>query len=466
MNKKNLMPKIIKQPLFNIKRVNKCKIINFELNTPLNICINNLFISCTTTENIINLQKQADDSENQKWIIEKYKNNSYYIKSQSTNKYLGSIDSRTTILIDNKNDNTLWFINNQLNNFYNIGILNYDSNYDLFKINYENTLKIDNLILNEPNRIISENNNYLNLDISENEIYYDIEKLELPKQFWIIEKINNTAFHSIKNLYNNKFLGSDNNYNVTFHDSINYMTYAQIISTKKNTYKIKFNVYPSILIIRGHIRNSFKTEQLYNFINKIYNLNPNLKIFIHTWNIFCNNLSWRKINPNYNIVTEELIKAYFKNLSFLIEDIIIDDDSNIKLIGDITGKICKASKKGWKNYWYGKFRIIQHIKNKNIHEDTIIINTRFDILNNSFNLPENKLLELVRKSGGIKFTKNMFLESSFYYGIDNFYVGNINTMYNLIYQFNHNLDEILNSNRFKIRGQEHLICYVNNELNR
>lgn len=464
MNKKKTISQI-KQLLFNIKRVNKCKIINFELNIPLNICINNLFISCTPTENIINLQKENDNSENQKWIIEKYKNNSYYIKSQSTNKYLGSIDSKTTILIDNKNDNTLWFINNQSTNFYNIGILNYDINYDSFKINYENLLKIDNLILNEPRRIISKNNNYLNLDIIENKISYDIEKSELPNQFWIIEKINNTAFHSIKNLYNNKFLGSDDNFNLTFHDSINYMTYAQIISTKKNIYTIKFNVYPSILIIRGHIRNSFKTQQLYHFINKIYNLNPNLKIFIHTWNIFSNDLSWREINPNYNSVTEELIKAYFKNLSFLIEDIIIDDDSNIKLIGDLKGKVCAASKKGWKNYWYGKFRMIEHIKNKNINEDTIIINTRFDILNNSFNLSETKLLELVTKSSGIKFTKNIFLQSSFYYGMDNFYVGNINTMYNLIYQFNYNLDEILNLHKNKIRGHEQLVYILNNLLN-
>jgi hypothetical protein len=465
MNKNNLIPKIIKQPLFNIKRVNKCKIINFQLNIPLNICINNLFISCRPTDNIINLQKEDDNSGNQKWIIEKYKNNSYYIKSQSTNKYLGLIDLRTAILIDNKNDNTLWFINNQLNNFYDIGILNYDINYDSFKINYDNKLKIENLILNKPCRFISINNNYLNLDISENKISYDIEQSELLHQFWIIETINNTPFHSIKNLYNNKFLGSDDKFNLTFYDSINYMTYAQIISTKKNTYNIKFNVYPSILIIRGHIRNSFKTQQLYHFINKIYNLNPNLKIFIHTWNIFSNNLSWREINPNYNIVNEELIRSYFKNLSFLIEDIIIDDDSNIKLIGDTTGKICAASKKGWKNYWYGKFRIIEHIKNKNLNEDTMIINTRFDILNNSFNLPEAKLLDLVTKSNGIKFTKNIFLHSSFYYGMDNFYVGNINTMYNLIYQFNHNLDQILTLTKYKIRGHEQLVYIRNNLLN-
>jgi hypothetical protein len=464
MNKKNSHLQIIKQPLFNIKRVNKCKIINFELNTPLNICINNLFISCTTTENIINLQKQADDSGNQKWIIEKYKNNSYYIKSQSTNKYLGSIDSRTPILIDNKNDNTLWFINNQLNNFYNIGILNYDSNYDLFKINHENTIKIDNLILNEPNRIISQNNNYLTLDINKNIISYDIEKSELPNQFWIFEKINNTTFYSIKNVHNNKFLGSDDNLNVTFNDSLNHMSYAQIISNK-NIHKINFNVHPTptILIIRGHIRNSFKTQHLFNFINKIFNLTPNLKIFIHTWNIFSNNLSWRQINPNYNIVNEEIIKNYFKNLVFLIEDIIIDDDTKINLHGDLKGKISRASKKGWKNYWYGKFRIIEHIKNKNINEDTIIINTRFDILNNPFSLAENKLLNLINRNIGIKFTKNMFVQNSFFYGIDNFYVGNINTMYNLTYQFNYTLDEILKKYR-NVGGQEKLVYLVNNVL--
>ena len=56
-----------------------------------------------------------------------------------------------------------------------------------------------------------------------------------------------------------------------------------------------------ILIIRGHIRNSFETKNLYNLIKEIHIIFPGLKIFIHTWNIFANNISWRNININEQI---------------------------------------------------------------------------------------------------------------------------------------------------------------------
>ena len=53
-----------------------------------------------------------------------------------------------------------------------------------------------------------------------------------------------------------------------------------------------------IIIIRGHIRNTFDTKYFYYFIENLYNLFPDLKIFIHTWNIFANNISWRNIQIN------------------------------------------------------------------------------------------------------------------------------------------------------------------------
>lgn len=291
MNKKNF---IIKYNLFKIKKFNRCKIINFQLNTPLNIFFNNLFLSTKTGDNNVYLYSLDDNSENQKWSIEKYKNNSYYIKLHSTNKYLGSINFNTYILLDNKNDASLWYINNELNDIYAIGILNNnknydllkinDNNYDLFKINNENNLKIETF--HTPSRIISVNNNYLSFDISENKVYYDITKLEDTNQFWIIEKISQSCFYSIKNIYNNKFLGSDTNFEPTFYDSLNSMTNFKIKTINDSLYKVKFTNQSLIVIIRGHIRDSFKTHKLYNFINNIYNLNSNLKIYIHTWNIF------------------------------------------------------------------------------------------------------------------------------------------------------------------------------------
>jgi hypothetical protein len=94
-----------------------------------------------------------------------------------------------------------------------------------------------------------------------------------------------------------------------------------------------------IIVIRGHLRNSFETKDLYNFIKDLYNLFPDLKIFIHTWNIFANNISWRNITINNDTVNEEIIYNYFGELSVCINHIIIDDDTNIQLNGNVIGNI-------------------------------------------------------------------------------------------------------------------------------
>ena len=78
-----------------------------------------------------------------------------------------------------------------------------------------------------------------------------------------------------------------------------------------------------ILILRGHIRNSFNNLKLYNLINQIYETDQNIKIYIHTWNIFSNNISWREIESNNTPVTEEIIYNYFNDLKHLIKHIII-----------------------------------------------------------------------------------------------------------------------------------------------
>ena len=92
-----------------------------------------------------------------------------------------------------------------------------------------------------------------------------------------------------------------------------------------------------ILIIRGHIRKSFETKQLYNLVKELYIIFPDLKIFIHTWNIFANNISWRNITINETSVNDKIIYNYFDDLKHLVKNIIIDDNSKINLIGNLYG---------------------------------------------------------------------------------------------------------------------------------
>jgi len=220
-----------------------------------------------------------------------------------------------------------------------------------------------------------------------------------------------------------------------------------------------------IFVIRGHIRNSFETKDLYNFIEIMYNSFPDLKIFIHTWNIFANNISWRHINVNNENVNEEIIYNYFGKLNTCIKHIIIDDDKNIQLHGNLNGNINNGRMPiiGWKNYWYGKHKIIDYIYNLFIYDDEMIVNFRFDIFNNSNNFNKELVINFIKNNGEIKFEKNIFLFDHEKHGIDNIYIGNINTMYKLTNKFFYELDEIISKDK-DVRNQEFFVYRINSIL--
>ena len=220
-----------------------------------------------------------------------------------------------------------------------------------------------------------------------------------------------------------------------------------------------------IIVIRGHIRSSFNTNELYNFVLSLHKIFPDLKIFIHTWDIYANNLSWRHINVNNTQVTEKVIYDYFRELSRCIKHIIIDNDKNIKIIGTVTGTINNGIMPilGWKNYWYGKYKIIDYIYNQNLYNNETIINSRFDILDNSNKFDKDTIFKFIIKNSNINFTKNVFMFNHECNGIDNIYIGNINTMYKLSNMFYYNLDNILLKNNDTIH-QERLVFRINSTL--
>lgn len=220
-----------------------------------------------------------------------------------------------------------------------------------------------------------------------------------------------------------------------------------------------------ILLIRGHIRNSFDSKNLYDFVKKIHESTPDLKIFIHTWNIFANNTSWRRIEPNNTHVTEDIIYNYFGNLKHLIQHIIIDDDSKIQLIGKLEGSMNHSPMPiiGWKNYWYGKYKIINYLYDEKTDENEMIVNFRFDLNENSNNFDENFLIDFIMKNLGTQFKKNKFMFDNEENGIDNIYIGNIETMYKLSHYFFNELDSILMKNT-DVYHQEILVCRINNNI--
>jgi hypothetical protein len=220
------------------------------------------------------------------------------------------------------------------------------------------------------------------------------------------------------------------------------------------------------LIIRGHIRKSFLNDGLYNLIKAIYLKNPTLKIYIHTWCIVQNNITWRKIEEDLTPVTEEFIQGYFKDLSSLISHIIIDDGKKIKLVGNTTGKINGGPMPiiGWKNYWYGQKRIIDYLDGLFTNKHILIVNFRFDILNvHRHPLTIDDVIAFIELHKKGLFYKNVFMRGQRETGVDNIYIGNLDCQRRLIHHFNNNLDEIISTNEKTIK-QEFLVYEENERL--
>jgi len=222
---------------------------------------------------------------------------------------------------------------------------------------------------------------------------------------------------------------------------------------------------PVVLLLRGHIRESFKDKRLFNLLNELCK-RYDVKLYIHTWNKYSSNLSWRRVETNNASVSILDIRTYISGLDCEIRGIEIDDDSKIELNGDITGNIFSTllPKLAWKRMWYGINKMMEIINNS---EDptTLVVNTRFDLFNNSFSEHNiDSLLDLINKNIGLSLTENKFLRNSnMLLGIDNFYIGLPNIMYRLVNNFHTNLDSI-NSRYKDIYFQEVTVFYENSVL--
>jgi hypothetical protein len=191
-----------------------------------------------------------------------------------------------------------------------------------------------------------------------------------------------------------------------------------------------------IILLRGHVRTSFDDDKLYNIIKKISE-KYSVKLYIHTWNKKSSNISWRYIQEDNTVITEDKVKNYFRDIP--IKKIIIEDDSNVILNGKLDGNVMCGSNPliGWKFMWYGINVIMNEIK-LNENDKELIFNTRLDCF-----VDENAIFEFINNNiKTSKLKKNVFLvnQTDNLYGSDNVYIGDINVMSELIDHFYKNLD--------------------------
>jgi hypothetical protein len=89
---------------------------------------------------------------------------------------------------------------------------------------------------------------------------------------------------------------------------------------------------------------------------------------------------------------------------------------------------------------------------------------RFDVLDNSNSINDNNIYNFIDNNiNNIndKLYKNIFIYEKEHGGIDNIYIGNINTITKLINKFHYELDNIIDKNAH-IQHQEFLVFNVNN----
>ena len=211
--------------------------------------------------------------------------------------------------------------------------------------------------------------------------------------------------------------------------------------------------------IRGHIRNSFNTDRLKNFVKLLKLHFPNIKFILQTWkHTECkNNESWRQINEDNTIISKQIIENYFEDKNITEQCLIIDDDS-IELIGSTNGTIGRSHcpKMGWKNMWYGIYKGLEHIDISS--SNNIIVSFRYDYfdIDQSADIDEEKIIQFINNNLD---NKNIQFIKYKVPGTDNLYMGRYNKIKSLIEKFNFKLDNILNINK-EIIIQEYLVNII------
>lgn len=214
---------------------------------------------------------------------------------------------------------------------------------------------------------------------------------------------------------------------------------------------------PLIVLLRGHERNSFKTNKLKNFINLLISSfekeNIEIKIHIHTWNNSEAFTSWRKLDIVPQKINKEQIISYF---DVHIDNIIIDDEKKAKLIGNIDGKIGDIPIICWKRMWYGQYigmkEIIQRCSSKSTphtresNQSHIVLNIRMDFFScnttKKYKLTDKLIIQMTKKAYNNPEKIVFSFDNGEYDGIDNVFVGFQDKMYELIRHFHFDLDNI------------------------
>ena len=224
-------------------------------------------------------------------------------------------------------------------------------------------------------------------------------------------------------------------------------------------------VKPSLkIVIRGHVRDSFSTDLLYDFLRRLTDI-YDTKFYIHTWKVKQTSVSWRPIEDDATVITMDTVESYFRELAANIKVLIIEDESDARLCGSTEGKLAstRTPKLGWKRYIYGQFRILRHLRMISNDDAEFLLNTRFDLFSNSYVFPIDEIVRFVARTRGGKIDKNVFMREGVYCGVDNIIAGTIRSNYELMKKIHEDLDDIV-AETPDIRNPEFFVPIANGLL--
>lgn len=350
-----------------------------------------------------------------------------------------------------KNAITIMFLDKILkekNHIYGDESTTLELQINFFKKNTINVTFLDKLLEEDTYTIGDVPYNFDIHPISQINLLSDIDSLK--KDLPLIDRTNN--------VFMNVF---DTNPRLELLNAINHKSISNIENKPTIT-----------LILRGHIRDSFESKDMYNFVKHISSIS-NLKLYIHTWCIRNGKQSWKNYDNNFhNIenteeVTVEKITNYFRDI--IITKIIIDNDQTIQLLGNKEGLICntKCPIIAWKNMWFGIHKIFSYINQNDICDKTI--ECRLDLFASTNSCESNfEKAFILEKTNNYVLEKNKstnpsFLTSTLKPGIDNIIYGDFNKIYLLVKLFHEHLDTI--SQKYpNITHQEYLVPIVSNNI--
>lgn len=172
------------------------------------------------------------------------------------------------------------------------------------------------------------------------------------------------------------------------------------------------------LVLRGHIRDSFKSDRLALFCDAIQNF-TDLDVYVTTWNKEKSNLGWADSTNSFSKTIRPIdVARYFEPMK--LKDVCLVDEDAVFLSGNIAGtasnsKRCKRIAQ--KLYW--AINNISISKIPNIYSYKFIVACRLDILSSRLvnlchdtSLGYNTFYEVGSKIYPIDFIKQLLIEDS------------------------------------------------------